>query len=49
MLKLKDMMALKKTFNDKLEYLKNQKSLNINELKDQFRRNFTKSLDHKSF
>jgi len=48
-LKVKDMMALKKAFNDKLEFLKNQKAVNINELKEQFRKNFTKSLDHKSF
>ena len=43
------MAALKKAFNDKLEFLKNQKNLNITEIKDSLKKNFTKSLDHKSF
>ena len=43
------MVTLKKTFNDKLEFLRNQKMSNINEHKDQLKKNFTKSLDHKSF
>lgn len=32
-----------------MEFLRNHKSSNINEYKDNFRKNFTKSLDHKSF
>lgn len=40
---------MKQTFVSKLEFLKNQKTSNLNEFKDQFRKNFTKSLDHKSF
>ena len=43
------MLNLKKTFNDKLEFLRNQKASSINDHKDNFRKNFTKSLDHKSF
>jgi len=43
------MANMKKAFHEKLEFLKNQKSQNINDLKDNFKRNFTKSLDHKSF
>lgn len=43
------MAALKKAFNDKLEFLKNQKNLNITDIKDSLKKNFTKSLDHKSF
>jgi len=43
------MASLKKAFTDKLEFLKNHKSANLNELKDLFRKNFNKSLDHKSF
>jgi len=48
-IKAKEMMNLKKTFNDKLEFLRNQKASSINDHKDNFRKNFTKSLDHKSF
>lgn len=48
-LRLKEMLSLKQQFVAKLEFLKQQKSSNINELKDQFRKNFNKSLDHKSF
>lgn len=48
-MKSKDMMALKKAFTDKLEFLRNQKTVNLGDLKEQFRKNFTKSLDHKSF
>jgi histone deacetylase complex regulatory component SIN3 len=48
LLKSKEMASLKKAFTDKLEFLRNHKSANINELKDQLRKNFTKSLDHKS-
>lgn len=33
----------------KLEFLKQQKASNIGEYKEQFKKNFTKSLDHKSF
>jgi histone deacetylase complex regulatory component SIN3 len=48
-LKSKEMAALKKAFNDKLEFLRNQKNLNITDIKDSLKKNFTKSLDHKSF
>ena len=48
-MKSKDMMALKKAFTYKLEFLRNQKTINLGDLKEQFRKNFTKSLDHKSF
>lgn len=48
-IKAKEMTNLKKTFNDKLEFLRNQKASSINDHKDNFRKNFTKSLDHKSF
>ena len=48
-LKAKDMGALKKIFTDKLDFLKSQKDNNLGELTEQFRKNFTKSLDHKSF
>jgi len=43
------MKDLRKQFTNKLDYLKSQKSLIMQELSDQFRKNFTKSLDHKSF
>jgi len=43
------MQALKHNFDDRLEFLRNQKNMNINELKDNLKKNFTKSLDHKSF
>ena len=48
-LKAKEMASLKQQFVTKLEFLKNHKASNINEYKDMFRKNFTKSLDHKSF
>lgn len=48
-LKAKDMANLKQQFAGKLEFLRNHKSSNLNEFKDAFRKNFTKSLDHKSF
>lgn len=48
-LKPKDMQDLKKQFTNKLEFLVNQKKAALPELTDQFRKNFTKSLDHKSF
>lgn len=32
-----------------MEFLKQQKVSNLNEFKEMFRKNFTKSLDHKSF
>lgn len=44
----KELLALKKTVASHLDYLKNQKQLCLNEVKEQFRKNFTKSLDHKS-
>ena len=47
-MKSKEMANLKKAFTDKLEFLRNHKSASINEIKDQLRKNFTKSLDHKS-
>ena len=43
------MSNLKKAFNDKLEFLKNQKNLCITDIKDSLKKNFRKSLDHKSF
>ena len=43
------MKDLRKQFANKLEYLKSQKTLIMPDLSDQFRKNFTKSLDHKSF
>ena len=46
---VRDLMAFKKAINDKLEQLNNQKSTGIVELRTQFSKNFTKSLDHKSF
>ena len=48
-LKSKEMADLKKQFTNKLEFLINQKKSVLPELTDQFRKNFTKSLDHKSF
>ena len=33
---------------DRLEFLRNQKNLNIGDIKEQFRKNFSRSLDHKS-
>lgn len=48
-LKTKEMSDLKKQFTNKLEFLENQKKQMLPELTDQFRKNFTKSLDHKSF
>ena len=51
LLKAKEMASLKKAFTDKLEFLRGHKSGpqgSIKELKDQLRKNFTKSLDHKS-
>ena len=48
-LKSKEMADLKKQFTNKLEFLVNQKKSVLPELTEQFRKNFTKSLDHKSF
>mgnify|MGYP006999480976 CR=1 FL=1 len=48
-LKSREMASMKKKFEIQLEFLNNQKSPKLNELKDAFRKNFTKSLDHKSF
>ena len=48
MIREKELLALKKTVASHLDYLKNQKQLCLNEVKEQFRKNFTKSLDHKS-
>jgi hypothetical protein len=48
-LKSKEMADLKKQFTNKLEFLVNQKKSALPELTEQFRKNFTKSLDHKSF
>ena len=48
-LKSKDLQAFEHAINEKLEYLKNQKNMSQNENKEQLKKNFTKSLDHKSF
>ena len=48
-IKQKELIALRKLLNDRLEYQKNQKNSQINDIKEQFKRNFTRSLDHKSF
>lgn len=47
--KEKDLKALKKVLSDRLDYLKTGKTSGIGEIKENFRKNFTKSLDHKSF
>ena len=48
-LKEKDFIAFKKSLYDKHDFLENQKINHLNEIKEQFKKNFTKSLDHKSF
>ena len=47
--KEKDLKALKKALSDRLDYLKTVKKSGIGDIKEAFRKNFTKSLDHKSF
>jgi hypothetical protein len=40
---------MKEIFTERLEYLRNLKKQSLGEIMDQLRKNFTKSLDHKSF
>ena len=48
-LKEKEMKELRKQFAKKLADLESHKALGMPDLSDAFRRNFTKSLDHKAF
>lgn len=48
-LKEKDFVAFKKSLFDKHDFIENQKKNHLNEIKEIFKKNFTKSLDHKSF
>lgn len=45
----KDLQKIKETFKERLEFHKNLKKQSLGELKDILKKNFTKSLDHKSF
>ena len=48
MIREKELLALKKAVADRLEFLKNQKQLCLPDIKEQLRKNFSKSLDVKS-
>lgn len=48
-LKHQDLLNMRNTLQSNLQKLKCQRVSNLNESKEQFRKNFTKSLDHKSF
>ena len=47
-LKEKDLSLLKKAVADRLEFLQNEKERSLLDIKDQFKKYFAKSLDHKS-
>jgi hypothetical protein len=48
-LKLKELKAFENAIKEKLDYLMNHKKMTQHENKETLRKNFAKSLDHKSF
>lgn len=44
----RELLALRKAVADRLEFLRSQKNHAISDIREQFRKNFSRSLDHKS-